>query len=356
MAIKINPNHQLLWRDTNVLQLGVGAASVQLSGLTSAEERFIDALYFGLPTDAIAPMAHQLRVSEPRSRELLDAVSPLLVRTPQTEPDPTEYTAVAAAERVRASLANGADHRLVLTKRKTSTVFIAEMDATGLTVLLALAAAGVGTVVSRDSAMVSREDAATNLYPLALVGRPRVAAARLILDSSWPGTRLLNYSKLGDRRTVRYDVAMLTSHQVTDPAAVGAWRTGEIPVIEVRYQPDGVEVSPVLDGRDGCLVCRDHRLQDLDPSHIAMCSQLFGSDLRFDDAAARLVGSGLAVSSVLQYIDAGIAVAHHRYDRDADAVYSYPIWGAHPACGCGVWSRLGAAEAETQSETQRQTR
>ncbi|MFM7030671.1 MAG: hypothetical protein ACKOWK_06380 [Micrococcales bacterium] len=336
MALKINPNHQLLWRDTNVLQIGVGAPAVVLQNLTAAEERFIDALYYGVPEQSLVPTASQLRVSPERSTELLKAVDGLLMTTPRVEPGDKDYSAVASSERARASLDNRSDHRLVLARRRAATVFIEQMDATGLTLLLALAAAGVGTVVSRDSGSVTREDAASNLYPIALVGRSRVPAARLILDSSWPGTKLLNYSKLGDRRTVPYSLAVITSTLVTNPASAASWRTSDTPVLEIRYQPYGAEVSPVLDGSDGCLVCRDHRAQDVDASHIAVSSQMHQTELRFDDGGTRLVACGLAVGSILEFIDTGSARTSHRYSRETDRVESAAGWGSHPACGCQV--------------------
>lgn len=336
MALKINPNHQLLWRDTNVLQIGVGSPAVVLQNLTAAEERFIDALYYGVPEHSLGPTASQLRVTPERSAELLKAVDGVLMTTPRVEPSAKEYTAVSASERARASLDNRSDARLVLMRRRAATVFVEQLDATGLTLLLALAAAGVGTVVSRDPGSVTQEDAASNLYPLALVGRGRVPAARLILDSSWPGTKLLNYSKLGDRRTVPYNLAVITSSLVTNPATAAAWRTSDTPILEIRYQPFGAEVSPVLDGSDGCLVCRDHRAQDSDPSHIAVASQMHETQLRFDDGGTRLVACGLAVGSILDFIDTGSARTSHTYSRESDRVESRIGWGSHPACGCQI--------------------
>lgn len=358
MAYKINPFHQLLWRTPDTLQIGVGPNRLVLEKLTPGQERLIDALYFGVATENLPVLANQIDVPLGEAKAIIESLQPALLaqdtsafyggrKTSQSDfPPSLNAREVPTPETIRAGLSTRHSGAEVIANRRAASVHLASLDATGLTMMLALAAAGVGTFTAKDSARVSQADAASNLYPRALLGHSRFWAARLILESSWPGSKLLTTNRPNDKKTARADLAVATNHQVTSPSEAALWRTMDVPVIEIRYQPDGAEVSPVLTGANGCLVCRDHRQQDEDPHHLAVASQLIDSKLRFDDGGSRLVATGLATSQILNYLDGrglGLEAAEvtsvrvgYRYWRgNPDRVEETP-WSAHPLCGCAV--------------------
>jgi len=360
MALKLNPFHQLLWRTPTTLQIGVGSSARIIADITPAQERLIDALYYGLPTASLAAIAKQSQLPQGEANDLVRRLGPLLLS--ETDADTGAESPRQLAEQIRASLDNHTDATAVLARRAKASVHIEHMDATGLTLTLALAAAGVGTITSADSQRVGQSEIASNVFPHALLGRNRLTAAKLILDSSWPGTRMLNDAQHAGF-LARSTLAVLCHQQVTEPSTVALWRTRDIPVLEIRYLSDGAEVSPVLSTKTGvgCLVCRDHHRQDLDPNHLAVSSQQLGSALRFDDGGTRLVATGLAVQQALAFIDGAEPTGiGYRYTRPAgqqpeagatdahagwlsDPTVSEQKWLAHPLCGCQI--SLSFAEA-----------
>lgn len=340
MTTRINPFHQLVWRTPQTLQLGVGPQKAVIEQVTPAQERFIDALYYGVPEGKVGALASQLKLTRGQADELMESLGPLLV-----EATGTDTAKTALGEQARASLDNRKEFAAVLERRQAGVVQVLNLDATGLTLVLALAAAGVGLIQSPDLERVTEADCATNLYPRALLGYRRFQAAKLILDSSWPGSKLQSTVRIS-KNMARPDVVVLTGHQVTDPAEVGRWRAAEVPVLQIRYEAGSLSVSPVLAGDSGCLNCEVQYLQDQDSAHLAIATQLLESQLRFDDSAGRLLACGLAVHTILKFID-GVATDQIGYslERWPSPVLSSKTWTAHPGCSCAVRNLLQLDEA-----------
>lgn len=338
MAIKINPFHQLTWRTPANLQIGTDFRAQVLERVSPAQERFIDALYYGIPSAQLSAVARQIRLPESELAPLLSRLEPLLINST----DAWEPTGRGLSERIQASLDNRADDGEVLKSRSEAVVEITHLDATGLGLVLSLGAAGVGTLLSPDHSKVTEDDCASNLYPRALLGYQRFQAAKLILDSSWPGSRLVSSAKVF-KSTPKPLVAVLVAQQVTPIDEVGRWRTLRTPVLQIRYHSIGVEVSPVLTSAGPCLLCREHFANDLDPAHLAMATQLAGGQLRFDDSATRLVGTGLALQQILRFLDTRARDRSTSGDPYGLAFTRVPeprvepiVWPAHPDCGCQV--------------------
>lgn len=329
------------------MQIGVGRNRLILENVSPAQERFIDSLYYGVPEAQLAALAKQAGLSTTEATNLVDRLRPALTAdAPAADSRTADAGPVAKPEIIRASLDHQATGIGMIAKRRGAAIHLDRLDPSGLTLLLSLAAAGIGSFTTRDNSRVTVDDIASNVYPRSLLGQYRHAAAKLILDSSWPGARLLYTNRGNDKKTARVDLAVLTHHQVTSPSQVSAWRTMSVPVIEIRYQPDGFEVSPVLTEFSGCLVCRDHFKQDLDDCHLVLCAQLLSSDLRFDDAASRLLACGLATQQILDFLDRGTHSAaeqvEFRYYREdgrglgGGTRLEAKAWKAHPRCGCQI--------------------
>ena len=340
MTTRINPFHQLVWRTPQTLQLGIGSQNTVLEQVSPAQEKFIDALYYGVPEGKLGALARQLKLTSVQADELLEAVGPLLISATGTETAKT-----ALGDQARASLDHRTEFAAVLERRRAKVVQVLDLDATGLTLVLALAAAGVGLIQSPDLERVTEADCATNLYPRALLGYRRFQAAKLILDSSWPGSKLQSTARIS-KNMARPDLVVLTSHQVTNPVEVGRWRAAEVPTIQIRYEADSLSVSPVLAGADGCLNCEVQFQQDGDPAYLAIATQLLESQLRFDDSAGRLMACGLAVHSILKFIDGAPKEAiSYQVDRWPNPALRAKVWESHPACSCTVRSQLELDEA-----------
>lgn len=335
MAVKINPFHQLTWRSPNTLQIGTDYRAKVIDQVSPAQERFINALYFGMPESQLSAVARQVRLPEEQAAAVLNELSPLLIKTT----DAWEPSGRGLSERVQASMDNGADDGEVMSHRFASVVQINQLDATGLGLTLAMAAAGVGTILSPDHSKVTEADCASNLYPRALLGYQRFQAAKLILDSSWPGSRMVSAARVF-KSTPKPRLAVLTSHQATPVDEVGRWRTLGVPILEIRYHSIGVEISPVLTAESPCLLCREQHNQDLEPTHLSTAAQLCNSQLTFDDSATRLVGIGLALHQILRFLDGTAASVNDpiglSYNRLPEIKLEARPWLAHPKCGCQI--------------------
>lgn len=337
MALRINPFHQLTWNNPHSLQIGTDFRSVTVDRVSPPQERFIDALYYGISRAQLPAVAKQIHLSPAEADQLLGQLTPLLFESTDAQLDGH----LGIGVRAQASLDNSSQDCAVIARRQASVVEIVNLDATGLGLLLALAASGVGTLISPDTGKVSEEDCSSNLYPRALLGYQRFQAAKLILDSSWPGARVVSSARVF-KSTPRPGLTVMVNHQATPAEEVGRLRTLGRRVLEIRYHATGFEVSPVLDLASACLLCREHYLQDADPSHLVRQVQLLDSQLRFDDAGSRMVGSGLAIQQILRCIDGSETPAVEtgrlgfRYNRLPDVELRTVEWLAHPECSCRI--------------------
>ena len=335
MALKINPFHQLTWRNPNTLQIGTDYRATILPEVSPAQERFIDALYYGVPENQLGAISRQIRLPQAEADGLLSQLAPLLIKTT----DAWEPSNRGLAERVQASLDNATDEGAVMHRRGQSVVQVNQLDATGLGLVLALAASGVGTLLSPDHGKVTEADCASNLYPKALLGYQRFQAAKLILDSSWPGSRMVSSARIF-KSTPKPRLVVLTNQQVTPMEEVGRWRTLATPVLEIRYNSTGAEISPVLTNDSACLLCREHRSQDADAGHLTTATQLANGQLRFDDSGTRMVASGLAVQQILRFLDGPSSTDAEpigfNLTRLPELKLESRVWQPHPNCGCRI--------------------
>jgi len=340
MARKINPFHQLLWLTPQTLQIGIGDSARVVEQVTSSEERLIDALYYGLPEHKVSPLAKILKLDSARFDTLLEHLEPLII-TDDGSPTP----AYSPGNLARASLVNQKAPSEVFRRRSHQSVRIQSLDATGLGLVLALAESGVGHLITPDTERVSEADCASNLYPRALLGYRRFQAAKLILDSSWPGTALHAAARVS-RNIPKPALTVIVNHHVTDPNEVGRWLAAETPVLAIRYEAESCSVSPVLDGTEGCLNCEFHWKNHEDPHFAAVAAQLLGSQLRFDDSVSRQLCSGIALQKILRRLDGQVADhSHVTLTNGLDLKIEIAQWQQHPECSCGIRNQLQLAEA-----------
>lgn len=342
MALRINPFHQLTWNNPHSLQIGTDFRAVTIDRVSPPQERLIDALYYGVARTQLPAVARQIHLPTPEADKLLEQLMPLLYESTDVPLDGN----LGLGVRAQASLDNCAQDTTVLARRQASVIEIVNLDATGLGLMLALAASGIGTLISPDASKVSEADCASNIYPRALLGYQRFQAAKLILDSSWPGSRAVSSARVF-KSTPRPDLTVMVNHQATPAEEVGRLRTLGRRVLEIRYCPTGFEVSPVLSTASACLLCREHHLQDADPNHLVRQAQLLGSQLRFDDAGSRMLSSGLALQQALRFIDSGEGLTGdglagdtgslgYRYTRLPAVELRGVEWLVHPACSCQI--------------------
>ena len=347
MVIKINPNQPALWRDPQTLQIGHGANSLAVGKLSKAQEQLIGLLYRGIANKALPELSKHIGMSASEAEELVERVSPMLLKEPERNPKSAElspeFVASAFSEIIRASLVNEVDGALVLQERNRRNIHLEDLSKPGLTIALGLAAAGVGHLITHDEAVVSQPDLGPTGYPTQLIGHPRIEALRALLAAS-PNQSLVSFGKrLQERHLDSVDCAILIAHQSMEPARYARWLNRDVPHLAVTFDSNGVSVSPlIVPGQSPCLLCLEKLRTDQDPAWPVLATQLLKTTKRMDDSASALFAGGIVLQKVLNRIDNFGEFewqlenrTGYRLDSKTGLVTEL-VWPQWPECSCGA--------------------
>jgi hypothetical protein len=168
----------------------------------------------------------------------------------------------------------------------------------------AFASAGIGTIVTQDSAKVSGSDVGPLAYPSALVGHQRIAAATMLLQATWPSTKLINATRTRDSKLNNIDLVLLAGSAISDTHSMSLWNSRQVAQLEIRFESNGLRVSRVVTpGTTPCLICRELCEHMGNTELAAVDAQLAQSDMSFAHSANRILGTGLALESGLAWLD-----------------------------------------------------
>lgn len=342
MTVKLNPHQPFLWRTPFDAQVGVGKKQVRINQVSAGHERFIDALYLGIAPNQVEAVAKQSKLAVEQAKKLIEQLEPLMLRR-IAEPGQVNLLDVdrAMAEIVRASLNHASDGELVLTERSKRTVFIEKLDATGLLLLNALAAAGVGRVITTDNSAVLNRDIGSSGYPIAFLGKKRIVAAQMMLNASHSTITLVPPGRLRQKTLSQTDLAFFTTQQTFQAAQYERWFDFKAAQLAVNFNSDGAWISGVMRiGDTPCLECFEISAKLADSSWPVLGLQLITSGLRFDDESTRLLAVGLAVQEILAELDAiasfGNRSSHRGFMVDREAGHVDEVsWARQPQCRCG---------------------
>lgn len=351
MVYKLNAFHQPVWRTPSTLQIGLDARNVVLQDISGPAEKFIDALYFGIAQNQVEAIAKQSKLAPEEAMVLLRKLAALLeADAPKISgrPNPGEPLNLDAsfADRAHASLQHSTDGMAVLQERGRRAIFVERLDATGILLMNAFAGAGIGTIVTQDSAKVSLADVGPLAYPAALVGHQRIAAATMLLQATWPSTKLINATRTRDSKLNNIDLVLLAGSAISDTHSMSLWNSRQVAQLEIRFEPTGFRVSRVVSpGATPCLICRELCEHMGNTELAAVDAQLAQSDMSFAHSANRVLGAGLALETGLAWLDqvggftreqtssyriinagvsSGLPTSHMRVED----------WDFHPDCSC----------------------
>ena len=310
MARRLNPYQQLLWRNPNTAQIGLGPSAVTLAGVTKEQQRFIDALYYGFGESQVDAMAAQSKLPSDQAEALLAQLEPMLIedhgagqRRGKLELG-SNPSGLALGELVRASLLRGYDGQSVLAARHSDVIYLESLDKTGLLLCQVLAAAGVGYFIIGDADTVSRTDLGNDGYPRGLLGQDRIDAAQRILDAIGGTAKLVPLKGIRTSQLHKVTLAIFSAQQVIDPKPIDRWVKRGTPLLGITFESEGATVSAVLRNNfNGCFRCEHLNRSTLDAHWPEISSQLLASELRFDDAVTRSVAVGLAAQNALAFLD-----------------------------------------------------
>ena len=223
-------------------------------------------------------------------------------------------------------LMQGLDPQQIKQLRKSKTVFIESLDATGLTIAKALALAGIGKQLSMDQVRVGKQDISQLGYLSAQLGLPRVRAAQALV-----GTDLQMHSRISSTFD-SVNLAVLIANDIVNPASYQTWQARDVAHISIVFDEEGVEVTPLIEpGKTSCLACYEKYRLETEPNWPIIAPQLLALDRNLADSALLLFASGVVVNQVLNYLDQGQAESQAMRLNRAGELTSYQP----PAISCG---------------------
>lgn len=323
VVTQINPALARLWIADNARQYGYKKA-LSISELTEPQQRLLDYFELGLTSSQHTGLSQLAKTSQGQTAELETRLQAVLWQSPTGISSEDVETRFAEIARI---LLQGLDPQQIKQHRKSKTVFIESLDATGLTIAKALALAGVGKQLSMDQVRVGRQDISQLGYLSAQLGLPRVRAAQALV-----GTDLQMHSRIsGTFDSV--NLAVLITNDIVNPASYQTWQARDVAHISIVFDEEGVEVSPLVEpGKTSCLACYEKYRLETEPNWPIIAPQLLALERNLADSALLLFASGVAVNQVLNYLDQGQAEPQAMRLTRAGELRSYqpPVI----SCGC----------------------
>ena len=292
----------VFWRDRETLQIGLDPRTgVTISGLTRVEQDFVAALSRPLSETELDASAHKLHISASRRAEILDMLDRAAVLdVPQ--PDLSE-----------------------------TCVRLTNLDALGVAIALALAEAGVGSVVFDASTGV----VGPNDHPALVrwLGLPRGQALLTALRSV----------RVDVRTSGEPDVAVVTGSRLIDPAATGDLCGQGIPHLLAWVEEVDICVGPLVEpGENACAGCVQETRYEADPAWFNLTPQALFAKPIAAQANARNLACDLAVRGILSFLAGdGNSLRETQWRVPAGSAAPRQVAVvAHPACPCSAHSLL----------------
>lgn len=351
----INPGLRVLRRGRSSMQVGLDGGLV-LDGLTDGD----CALIAGLRTDrdgtALADLARRHDVEHRRVAELLDALGPVLLPSP-------EQTGGLRADRLTGELGQlrAIHHRhapAVLARRAAAVVRVHGTGALATAVLTGLAGAGIGRLVHDDGPPVSAAEIGAGGVGLAQLGLDRRVALRQAVRSVAPDAAI-ECVVAGDGRPATglpggsVDLVVLTAADALPRMLLDAAAQVRAVLPVVTRERDHVVGPLVITGVTACLACEDRQRTDADPAWPSIRDQLAAAAVGPTAATSFVPATAaLAVVQALAFLDGEHRPAAWSAElvlRVADGRVGRHPCRPHPACACAGVPVPGQEAASTSS-------
>jgi hypothetical protein len=305
MVIRINPARLPVWRSPTTLQLGLGRDALVLSNVRAEHEKLINLLYRGVADGSLQTISRAVGSSDEDTGELLTRLAPALLKdsglTPnKSEPLSETFVAQAFAEIIRASFSTSTDGQAVLRTRAARAIALHTGDKSSLVLALGLASAGIGAIACQDDSPVTIEDVAPLGYDQRELGAPRRDALARRLEAGSHPCRLENAIS----PTKSLSASVFVGNHLSLPKNYSDVLRGGSVHLSIEFGVEETRVSPLVrPGLTPCLVCRHSEELRLDPDWAAVATQLQFRHERLDDSQSTLLAAGIALESLLSYVD-----------------------------------------------------
>jgi hypothetical protein len=317
MVRQINPGLARLYLDSKTRQYGYRNPLV-LTDLSPGAQRTLDFLEQGIADQQLSLLPKMANANPTEVNDLVDRLGGYLRQTSSMFPELDQaQVQTRFREILRLFASTSLDPAQALKSRKRARVFLSALSPFGFTLARAMAAAGVGTLITDDQKRVADSDLGPLGFPFSVLGKPRATAARDLLLGE---IEIQHHSRITPSYD-RMDVAILIGSDVLSPRIYQRWLSRDIPHIRVIFDEGGVEISHlVIPGITPCLGCLElARLREND-SWQSVATQLDYLERDLADSASSLFGASIALTRTLERIDDPLpkaAVNTIRFDRSS---------------------------------------
>ncbi len=300
MVRQINPGLARLYLDSKTRQYGYRNPLV-LTDLSPGAQRALDYLEQGIADQQLSLLPKMAGANPAEVNDLVKRLGGYLRQTSSMLPELDQAQVQARfREILRLFASTTLDPAQALKSRSQARVFLSNLSPFGFTLARAMAAAGIGKLITDDQKRVAEIDFGPLGFPSSVLGRPRATAARDLLLGE---IELQHHSRITASYD-RMDVAILIGNDVLNPRVYQRWLSRDVPHLQVIFDEGGVEISHlVIPGMTPCLGCIEISRLKKDVSWHAVATQLDYLERDLADSASSLFGASIALSRALERID-----------------------------------------------------
>ncbi|MGM0929482.1 MAG: TOMM precursor leader peptide-binding protein [Actinomycetota bacterium] len=348
--LKINPGLRMVEFSAGSVQFGLGAGGLVLEGTGESDRQFLRRLRQGFDYADLDAVRARCGLEAERAALLLAALAPVLVpdaggerlsglRADRLAPDARHWSAVYSA-----------DGEGSLAARSRCVVQIIGLGRTGAALATTLTAAGVGTFLLEDPAVVSPADVGSGAFRITDIGLTRGQAVRRAARQIDPTVAChLLPGVTAEQGTAgifprALSLAVYLDRDVADPRVAAALMSRGHPHLSVLVREHDTLIGPlVVPGQTSCLGCVELHRADADPTWPEVVARLTGKPGtasgrgQADEVSQSVAAAGLAAIQALLYLDGrnqpGSFSAVLKLESGDGTVtrHDYP---PHPDCGC----------------------
>ncbi|TJY71301.1 TOMM precursor leader peptide-binding protein [Arthrobacter sp. CAU 1506] len=348
--LKLNPGLRMVEFAAGRVQFGLGAGGLVLEGTEETDRRFLRRLRQGFESAELDAVRTDCGLTAERAAMLLAALAPVLVpdsggerlsglRADRLAPDARHWSAVYSA-----------DSEGSLAARSRCVVQIIGLGRTGAALATALTAAGVGTLLLEDPAVVGPADVGSGAFRITDIGLTRGQAVRRAARQIDPtvACHLLPGSTAEQGAAGIFpralNLAIYLDRDVADPRVSAALLSRGHPHLSVLVREHDTLIGPlVVPGHTSCLGCVELHRTDADPAWPEVVARLTGTPVKAagrisaDEVSQSVAAAGLAAHQALLFLDGrnqpGSFSAVLKLESGDGTVtrHAYP---PHPGCGC----------------------
>ncbi|MET1156342.1 TOMM precursor leader peptide-binding protein [Arthrobacter sp.] len=348
--LKINPGLRMIEFAAGSVQFGLGAGGLVLDGTGESDRQFLRRLRQGFESADLDAVRAGCGLEADRAALLLAALAPVLVpdaggerlsglRADRLAPDTRHWSAVYSV-----------DGEGSLAARSRCVVQIIGLGRTGAALATALTAAGVGTLLLEDPAVVGPADVGSGAFRITDIGLTRGQAVRraarqidpTVACHLLPGTTAEQGAAGIFPRAL--NLAIYLDRDVADPRVAAALMSRGHPHLSVLVREHDTLIGPlVVPGQTSCLGCVELHRADANPTWPEVAAKLTSTPGRApgrgqaDEVSQSVAAAGLAAIQALLFLDGRnqpgsfSAVLKLESGDGTLARHAYP---PHPDCGC----------------------